>query len=76
MPWLMQILRKTAQGDDFLNRERAKQIMESRGVIQVLHNGSPVWIESIKGDNAEVTYIESKKRAEVPLNTLNETHPM
>jgi small acid-soluble spore protein H (minor) len=59
-----------------LNTDRAKEIINSKGVIEVLHNGAPVWIEGLRGSNAEVTYIETKKRSEVPLDRLIETHPM
>ncbi|MDP4091760.1 MAG: H-type small acid-soluble spore protein [Bacillota bacterium] len=59
-----------------MNRERAKEIMESQGIIQVLYGSSPVWIEDLNGDNAQVSYIGSNNRIQVPLNKLNETHPM
>ncbi|MCX8131816.1 MAG: H-type small acid-soluble spore protein [Clostridia bacterium] len=51
---------------------RARQIINSNGVIEVKHKNSSVWLENIRGENAEVTYLESKKRAEVPLNQLSE----
>lgn len=55
-----------------MDSNRAKQIIESKGVINVLYNGSPVWIESIDGNNADVTNIETKARAQVPVNMLIE----
>lgn len=52
---------------------KAKQILESHGVIEVLHDGSPVWIENIiDGDKALVSYIDTKKRIELPLEELVE----
>lgn len=51
---------------------KAIQIMESKGVIEVTHNGTPVWLENIRGNNAEVTDMVTKKKMEVPLNQLVE----
>lgn len=55
-----------------MDSRRAKQILESHGVIEVLHNGSPVWIENIRGESAEVTYIGTSSKAEIPVNNLVE----
>ena len=55
-----------------MDSKRAIQIMESHGVIEVTHQGSPVWLESVKGHLAEVTYIKTGKSADVPLNELVE----
>lgn len=59
-----------------MDTDRAREILNSKGVIEVVHNGQPVWIEGIRGSNADVMYIETKKRTEVPLSRLMETHPM
>lgn len=49
--------------------------MESLGIIEVLHNGSAVWIESIKDNStAEVRYLNTDKMAEVPIGSLVEGH--
>ncbi len=53
--------------------ERAKAIYDSYGVVEVLHKGSSVWIESINGENAAVKYLESGNRSEVPVKQLVET---
>jgi small acid-soluble spore protein H (minor) len=52
--------------------ERAKQVMESKGVIDVRYNGIPVWIESIRSDNAEVKFLDTDKRMDVPVDKLVE----
>ncbi|MGE5396862.1 MAG: small, acid-soluble spore protein, H family, partial [Chitinophagales bacterium] len=39
--------------------ERAKEIMESLGVIDVLHNGTSVWIQRVDQDRAEVQYLNN-----------------
>jgi len=52
--------------------EKAQQIVESLGVIEVLHNGAPVWIENLEGDNAEVRYLETGEIIKVPVSELVE----
>ena len=51
---------------------RAREIMESRGVIEVLYRGLPVWIENILDETAQVTYLKSQRREDVPLSELEE----
>lgn len=58
-----------------MDNERAKQIVESLGVIEVLYNGSPVWIENIKENTAEVSYIDTKNKVEVQVEKLIERNP-
>jgi len=58
-----------------LDNERARWIVESLGVIEVLYNGSPVWIENIKENTAEVSYIDTKNKAEVQVEKLIERKP-
>lgn len=56
---------------------RAKQIMQSKDSIQVLHRGSPVWIDKVMDDNtAEVTYFESNRKETVPVYLLVENSPV
>ena len=55
-----------------LDNERARQIVESLGVIEVLYNGSSVWIENIKENTAEISYIDTKNKAEVQVEKLIE----
>jgi H-type small acid-soluble spore protein len=52
---------------------RAKEIVESHGVIEVLHHNSPVWIEDINDSNLiQISYLDTKKRCEVPVEQLEE----
>jgi small acid-soluble spore protein H (minor) len=59
-----------------MDSRRAKQIMQSTDSVQVLHDGSPVWIEKVMDNNtAEITYFESKKKEVVPVYMLVENKP-
>lgn len=52
---------------------RAKEIISSGDVIQVLYQGSPVWLENVKDNNtAEVTRMDRKDKIEVPVYLLVE----
>ena len=53
---------------------RAREILKSKENIDVLYNGSPVWIEGISDNSvAEVTALSgSRQRKEVPVNMLIE----
>ncbi len=55
-----------------MNVERATEIVESLGVIEVQHQGEPVWIEEIEGDDVIVRYLDSQKRSKVKLTELDE----
>jgi H-type small acid-soluble spore protein len=56
---------------------RAKQIIESHGVIAVNYHNSPVWIEQIKDqDKVEVTTLDTNQRMEVPMEQLIEADPL
>lgn len=60
-----------------MDSERAKQIMKSKEAIQVLYRGSPVWLESVKENNlAEVTQLDGREKAEVPVYLLIEDKPV
>jgi len=53
--------------------ERARQIVESDGVIEVLYQGSPVWIDKILSNNqAQVSDIKTNEVNEVPIYMLVE----
>jgi small acid-soluble spore protein H (minor) len=53
--------------------ERARQIVESDGVIEVLYQGSPVWIDKILSSNqAQVSDIKTNEVNEVPIYMLVE----
>jgi H-type small acid-soluble spore protein len=56
-----------------LDIERAKQIIESHGVIAVNYHDSPVWIEQIKNNqDVEVTTLDTNQRIEVLIDQLVE----
>ncbi len=59
-----------------MDNESAKRIIESLGVIEVQYNGIPVWIENIKDNTAEVSYLDTKNKAEVPVEKLVERKPL
>lgn len=61
----------------FLDSERARQIIDSPQKIEVLYQGSPVWIENVTDNNtANVTYIETHDKVEVPVYRLVENNPV
>ncbi len=56
-----------------MNIERAQEIFDSYGVIEVLHRGAPVWIEAVANDRATVKYLDSQERTQVPVADLVES---
>lgn len=60
----------------FLDSKRAQEIIDSPSQITVLYHGDPVYIENVKDNNtAQVTYIDSHKKEEVPVYKLVEVTP-
>lgn len=59
-----------------MDEKRAREIVDSLGVIEVMHNGKPVWIENITGNEAQITYIEGNETVDVSLNQLVEGDPI
>ncbi len=55
-----------------MDKLRAQEILDSLGVIQVVHQQSPVWINSIEGEVAFIEYLDSSVKAQVPVNELKE----
>lgn len=56
-----------------MDSNRAKKIMESDGVIEVLYQGSPVWIENVLDNNiVQVSNIKTNDKKEVPAYMLVE----
>lgn len=55
--------------------ERVRQIVKSEETIEVLHQGKPVWIESLdsSGETASVSYGGEKYM--VPVQELVEGYP-
>jgi len=56
-----------------MNKSRAEEIMRAPTKIEVVHDGRPVWIESINGDTANVTVMGTCHTMDVPLRELKET---
>lgn len=55
--------------------KRAREILESHGVIEVLYQNQPVWIEQIIDDNrAIVSQMTTRRQQEVSLSELTEGH--
>lgn len=61
-----------------LDSKRAKEILnQTKDNIQVLYNGSPVWIEDVRDNNvAQVTDINTHNRIDAPVNKLVEVNPI
>lgn len=53
--------------------DRAREIMESKGVIEVFYQGHPVWIEQIEQDTARIRMLDNKQQLNVPINMLAES---
>lgn len=54
--------------------ERAKEIFDSYGVIEVSYKSKPIWIESIylEENTAQVKVLSSNEVLEVPVGELKE----
>ena len=63
---------KRKKGVQKLDPEKAQQIVESLGVVEVLYNGASVWIENLEGEDAEVRYLETGEIIQVPVSELVE----
>jgi len=55
-----------------LDTQRAIEIINSLGVIEVLYQGNPVWIEQVNGDRIGIQMMENNRRIEVPVEDLSE----
>lgn len=56
---------------------RARQILQSKDSVQVLHQGSPVWIERVMENNtAEISYFSDNRKDTVPVYMLVENKPL
>ena len=53
--------------------QRAKEIFESKGIIEVVYQDKPVWIEAINQDQtAQISFFDSELQTEVPIAHLKE----
>ncbi|QGU00230.1 hypothetical protein SYNTR_1636 [Candidatus Syntrophocurvum alkaliphilum] len=55
-----------------MDSSRAKEIIDSPQIIDVLHENNFVWIEGVKNNKAEVRLLNTDEKIVVPLNELNE----
>ena len=56
-----------------MDNKRAREIVNSLGVIEVLYQGRPIWIEDIDGSLAQVRYLDAEASFEVPVGELEES---
>ncbi len=56
-----------------MDRSRAEEIMDSLGVIEVIHGSSPVWIDGLDGDMASIEYLDRSVKTRVSLAELYES---
>lgn len=57
-----------------MDSNRARQILQSKELIRVLHNDTPVWIDNVMdNDTAEITFIDEHKKGTVAVNLLVES---
>ena len=61
------------KGVDLMDNKRAREIINSLGVIEVLYQGRPIWIEDIDGSLAQVRYLDARDSFEVPVGQLEES---
>lgn len=60
-----------------MDTNRVKQILTSQDNIEVLYDGTPVWLEGIKDNNTvQVTYLDTHRRDDVPVYKLVEVNPV
>jgi len=60
-----------------MDNKRANEILHNtKGTIEVLYQGSPVWLEDVKSNNnAVVSNIDTHEKSEVPIYKLVENTP-
>lgn len=59
-----------------MNINRAEEIINSKGVIKVTYNNSPIWIENVRRDDstAQVKLLENNQSISVPVEYLSEVN--
>jgi small acid-soluble spore protein H (minor) len=64
-------------GDDLMDLKRAKEIINSKGVIEVTYNNAPVWLESVieEDASAHVKLLSTNQSMNIPVEQLSERHP-
>jgi small acid-soluble spore protein H (minor) len=59
-----------------MNVSRAQQIIESEKEIEVLHNGTPVWLQSVNENNHTARAYSKNQpdnEMDIPVNELQES---
>jgi H-type small acid-soluble spore protein len=56
-----------------MDKNRAEEIMRTPAKIEVVHKGTPVWIEGVNDEKANVTIMGTCKTMDVPFQELQET---
>lgn len=56
-----------------MDNKRVQEIINSLGVIEVIYQGRPIWIEDIDGSLAQVRYLDTEDSFEVPVGELEES---
>lgn len=56
-----------------MRKQRAMEILNSKGSVKVYYNGLPVWLEDMSGDDVEVSFIGMDQRSSVPVSALIES---
>jgi H-type small acid-soluble spore protein len=59
-----------------MNNQRASEILRGKGNVRVSYNGMPVWLETMDGDNMEVSFIGMNQSSIVPISGLVEADPL
>lgn len=56
---------------------RAEEIINTKGIIEVTYKDSPVWLESIirENDTAQVKLLSNDKTMNIPVHDLMESGP-
>lgn len=61
------------KGNDSVDMERAKTILNSPEIIDVLYQGNRVWIDGVQNDNiAQVHYLDKQEQIRVSVDLLME----
>jgi len=61
------------KGVDRMDNKRAREIINSLGVIEVLYQSRPVWVEDIDGSLVQVRYLDIEHSFKVPIGELEES---
>jgi len=79
-PWSFQLIimtllrhaKEKSKGVVTMELNRLADLMESSDAMQILHNQSPVWVETLNGSTATIKYLNSNQTARVQVAELVE----